>query len=218
MSKDQKVIKDVSIAPQAGDNFAVASFRASIPENPTAVIVMVPGSNGDGRDMITSSRWEDLASKHNAALVGCRFQDVGPSQVEWYANAQHGSGAALMLTLNYMGLEGLPLFLWGFSAGGEFNYEFACWLAPLEPHRIKAFVVNKGGIYYTALAPEATRQIPALWFIGGADAQYRKSILHGIYDMNAAVGCQWKKVVEPVDHVIGSSDRRTLEFFEGLLS
>jgi pimeloyl-ACP methyl ester carboxylesterase len=32
------------------------------------------------------------------------------------------------------------------SAGGQFNYEFAAW----KPDRVAAFVVNKGGIYYTA--------------------------------------------------------------------
>lgn len=208
------MIKHADIVPTDGDNFAVASFRASVPENPKAVVVMVPGSNGDGRDMITIPRWKDFASTHNVALVGCYFQDVGPSQVEWYADAKGGSGAALLDALHEMKLHDLPILLWGFSAGGEFNYEFACW----APERVKAFVVNKGGIYYTALAPEATRQIPALWFIGGADAEFRRSILHGIYDMNAAVGCKWKKVVEPVYHVVGSSERRTLAFFEDILT
>ncbi len=40
-----------------------------------------------------------------------------------------------------------PLLLWGMSAGGEFNYEFVAW----KPERVAAFVVNKGGIYYSAL-------------------------------------------------------------------
>ena len=63
-------------------------------------------------------------------------------------------------------------FAWGMSAGGQFDYEFASW----KPERVVAFVVNKGGIYYTALTPRATREVPALLFIGGNNFEDMREI------------------------------------------
>ena len=59
-------------------------------------------------------------------------------------------------------LADAPLLLWGMSAGGEFNYEFAAW----KPERVVAFVVNKGNVYYTGLASDAARRVPGLLFTG----------------------------------------------------
>jgi hypothetical protein len=59
---------------------------------------------------------------------------------------------------NHPELVNAPLLLWGFSAGGEFNYEFTAW----KPERVVAFVVNKGGIYFSALLPAAARRVPGL--------------------------------------------------------
>jgi hypothetical protein len=50
-------------------------------------------------------------------------------------------------------LEFAPVALWGVSAGVKFNYEFVCW----KPERVTAFVVNKGGIYYSSLAQKIHR-------------------------------------------------------------
>jgi len=65
--------------------------------------------------------------------------------IEEYAYVKNGSGQALIdilesfvKTSNHPELEFAPLALWGMSAGGEFNYEFACW----KPERIIAFVVK----------------------------------------------------------------------------
>ena len=82
--------------------------------------------------------------------------------IEDYARAQDGSGRALLdamdrfaSTTAHPEAATAPLFLWGHSAGGEFNYEFVCW----KPERVAAFVVNKGGYYFTHLAPAATRAV-----------------------------------------------------------
>ena len=150
---------------------------------------------------------------HNLALVGCHFEDKSPSSAEWYADASGGSGQALLEALEGFGLGAPPLLLWGFSAGGEFNYEFTCW----RPDKVKVFVVNKGGFYYTALAPEAARQVPGIWFIGGADALFRRNILHGIFDMNNALGTNWIKNVEPVEHIVGGSEHASMQLFEEVL-
>lgn len=200
--------------PLGDHTFAIAEFAARIPDKPKAVIVMTPGSNGDGRSEIRVPIWAEFADLHSCALVGCHLTDKAPKDMaEQYIRAEKGSGDALLSALSELGLGELPLLLWGFSAGGEFNYELACWLAPKQPNRIKAFVVNKGGIYYTALAPEATRRIPAIFFIGMKDAEFRQHILAGIYLMNRTVGANWKQYWEKTDHMLGVSEYETMKLF-----
>ena len=129
-----------------------------------AVVVLVPGSNGDGRSAVDDPVWQAFATRHNLALVGCRFTDKPHDQgfIEQYINVSKGSGQALLDALGRFGkraahpeLEAAPLLLWGMSAGGQFNYEFVAW----KPERVIAFVVNKGGIYYSALLSQAARSV-----------------------------------------------------------
>ena len=108
------------------------------------------------------------------ALVGVRLTDKQHDQafIEHYIDVAKGSGQAFLDTLTTFGnkskhpeIANAPLLLWGMSAGGEFNYEFTAW----KPERVAAFVVNKGGIYYSALLPKAARAVPGILFIGGKD-------------------------------------------------
>jgi len=96
----------------------------------------------------------------------------------------HGSGQALLTAIDSLAvlakrpeLTKAPLLLWGMSAGGQFNYEFTAW----KPERVAAFVVNKGGIYYSALVPRAARDVPGLLFIGGKDLESRIATITGLF-------------------------------------
>ena len=181
-----------------GNNYAKALFRFWCPDDLAAVrgvVVLVPGSNGDGRGMVSDADWQKFACQHQLALVGCWFQDMPHEKykfIEGYALASKGSGQALLDALNAFAatsqhdeVASVPLVLWGQSAGGQFNYEFTCW----KPERVLAFVVNKGGIYYTHLAPEAARRVPGIFFIGENDLEFRKMSLYGIYAVNRRATC-----------------------------
>lgn len=196
---------------------AQANFAARTPALPKAVLILVPGSNANGTMDVYEHRWEKFAMKNNVALVGCHFQDKVPSPIEGYIDVKAGSGDCLLTALERFQLGHLPILMWGFSAGGEFNYEFANWLAPKEPGRIAAFIVNKGGIYCSALAHEEARKIPAIFFIGDRDAAYRTAILNGIYTMNVACGAVWQDDHEPVGHMIGHSQWKSMDLFEAVL-
>lgn len=191
-------------------NFKIAEFKAANTKDAQAVLVIVPGSNDDGKWMVNHRTFRDWANTHKVAIVGCHFEDIDPSNIEGYADASGGSGQALLDFLAEKKLDKLPIFLWGFSAGGQFNHEFACW----RPELVKAYVVNKGGFYYTALAPPRTREIPALYFVGNHDDLFRQYILHGIVKMNQRdYKCKWKLVVEDVGHDPGDSVQQGLNFF-----
>jgi poly(3-hydroxybutyrate) depolymerase len=213
-----------SIAP--GKNFDKAQFRLWYPHDAgklRAVLVLVPGSNGDGRSMADDSTWQAFASRNKLAIVACRFTDKPHEQsfIEDYVNVSQGSGQALLDALTHLAaraqhpeIASAPLLFWGMSAGGEFNYEFAAW----KPERVIAFVVNKGGIYYSALTSRATRQVPALLFIGGKDLDSRVNTITGLFAVNRRGGALWALAEEPgVGHVVGRSRDMSIIFFDDVL-
>jgi hypothetical protein len=101
------------------------------------------------------------------------------------------------------------------SAGGQFNYEFVNW----KPERVIAFVVNKGGIYYTALSSSEARRVPGLLFIGGMDLEQRVQTITGLFALNRRAGALWALVEEPgAAHVVGRSRDLALMLFEDVLA
>ncbi len=118
-----------------GSNYDKAEFRLWYPNAPKglrAVVVLVPGSNGDGRAQVDDQVWQAFATKHQLALVGVRLTDKPHDQsfIEHYVNVSQGSGQAFLDALTAFArkaqhpeLATAPLLLWGMSAGGEFNYE-----------------------------------------------------------------------------------------------
>ena len=220
----QSATLDEAAAPS--HNYAVTEFRLWYPDAAgplRAVVVLMPGSNGDARAMIEDPVWQAFAVKHKLALVGCHITDKPHEQnfIEEYANVSQGSGEALLNALtafasraNHPELGGAPLLLWGMSAGGQFNYEFVAW----KPERVVAFVVNKGGIYYTALTSRAARDVPGMLFIGGKDLESRIQTIVGLFAVNRRAGALWAIAEEPgVAHIVGRSRDLSVIFFEEAL-
>ena len=214
------------LAASAGENYSVAEFRLWAPEESGAlrgVVVLVPGSNGDGRDQVEDEEWRNFASRHHLALLGVHLKDAAHEQmfIERYVDVAKGSGQALVESLEQLAVESghpelgaAPLFTWGMSAGGQFNYEFAMW----KPERVAAFVVNKGGIYYTAQASEASQKVPGFFFIGETDLEFRNDIIAGIFAINRRAGALWALAVEPgISHEVAGSKEVALRFFEDLV-
>lgn len=210
-----------------GANFDKAEFRFWTPKDTASlrgIVVLVPGSNGDGRPMADDAFWQEFATKNAVALLGCRFTDKPHDQsfIEDYVNVSHGSGQALLDVIakfasrsNHPEAGSAPLFLWGMSAGGQFNYEFTAW----KPERVGAFIVNKGGIYYNALLSKAAREVPGLLFVGEKDLESRVATITGLFAVNRRGGAVWALVVEPgLAHVVGKSKELGALFFEEMLA
>src|SRR5580765_2463451 len=216
---------DEAAAP--GENYDKAEFRLWLPPNAgpvRAVVVIVPGSNGDWRSQVTDPVWQKFATEQHLALVGCSIKDKQHDQgfIEDYVDVKRGSGQALVDTMTkfaerakHAELATAPFLLWGMSAGGQFNYEFTAW----KPERVLAFVVNKGGIYYTALTSKAARAVPGILFIGGKDLESRVSTITGLFAVNRRAGALWALAEEPgAAHVVGKSREITILFFEDALT
>src|SRR6478672_10464897 len=115
-----------------GANFDKAEFRFWYPATTgtvRAILVLVPGSNGDGRPEAEDPVWQAFATRNKLAIVGCRFTDRPHDQsfIEEYANVSQGSGQTLLDALakfsarsHHPEVATAPLLLWGMSAGGEF--------------------------------------------------------------------------------------------------
>ncbi len=219
LNSDNGKTFDVTIPP--GENYDKAEFRLWVPDEPDTikgVLVAVHGSNLDSRPWVkqaswkrfaesrkldvSASYWQGLALRHGLALLGCNLTDKPHENmfIEEYCKVDEGSGQALLDALTELAgqsgrpeLSDAPLAFWGISAGGQFNYEFACW----RPERTITFVLNKGGVYYTALAPQAAREVPGILFIGEKDSPFRNGIINGIFSMNRRANALWALTVEP---------------------
>jgi poly(3-hydroxybutyrate) depolymerase len=209
-----------------GNNYEIAEFRFWAPPNAgplQAVAVLVPGSNGDGRAAADDSVWQAFATRNHVALVACHFKDKQHPQnfIEAYVNVSQGSGDALLNAVNAFAkrsnhpeLATAPFLLWGMSAGGQFNYEFNAW----KPERVAAFVVNKGGIYYTALVSPEARAVPGILFIGGKDLESRIWTISGLFALNRRGGALWALAKEPgAAHIVGQSRDVAIAFYEDIL-
>jgi len=216
---------DVTIAP--GANYDKADFRLWLPpgvDKVRAIVVLVPGSNGDGRPMAADKFWQDFAVAQKVALVACRFTDKPHDQsfIEEYVNVSKGSGQALLDAISRLSIQSKhselvdsPMLLWGMSAGGEFNYEFVSW----KPEKVAAFIVNKGGIYYTSLAPKAARDVPGILFVGEKDLDSRTFTIKGLFGVNRRAGALWALAEEPgLAHVVGKSQELGALLFDEVLN
>jgi dienelactone hydrolase len=215
---------DETVPP--GANYDKAEFRLWYPDNARtfrAILVLVPGANADGRPEVGDQSWQAFAIRNDVAIVGCRFTDKPHDEalIENYAKAADGSVQALLDAItafskqsNHPELANAPLLLWGMSAGGQFNYEFTAW----KPDRVVAFVVNKGGIYFSALLSAAARRVPGFLFIGEDDLEARKRIVSGLFAVNRRMGAPWAFAEEPnVGHAVGRSQEMAEIFFDEIL-
>jgi poly(3-hydroxybutyrate) depolymerase len=209
-----------------GRNFDKAEFRLWLPKDVgqvRAIAVLLTGSNGDGRPQVNDPVWQAFATRHGLALLGCRLTDKPHDQsfIEEYVNVSQGSGQALLDAVSSLAqrsqhpeLAVAPFLLWGMSAGGQFNYEFVAW----KPERVLGFVVNKGGIYYSALLSQAARSVPGVLFVGGQDLEFRTNTIAGLFAVNRRGGALWALAEEPsAGHIVGRSRDMALTFFEEVL-
>ena len=210
-----------------GANYDKAEFRLWLPAGVgtvRAVVVLVPGSNGDGRPMADDPVWRDFAARRGLALMACRFTDKPHDQnfIEEYAAVSRGSGQALLDALAGLGdrlgqteLGSSPLLLWGMSAGRQnsttnsrpgsrswsppsSSTKAASITPPWSPRRPGKFRACSSRAEKTW--PSVRRRSPGYWRV------------------NRRAGALWAIAEEPgVTHAVGRSIEMSLIFFDEVL-
>lgn len=106
------------------------------------VLVLCPGWNGDGGQMVRDAAWREFAKKNELALVGLSFastnDDAGTSG---YHHVKKGSGQLLLDGIERIIPGKLPVVLFGFSRGGQFAHG----MASQYPERVKVWACTGMG-------------------------------------------------------------------------
>lgn len=98
------------------------------PGNVAATLILCPGHNGNGKEMLDSPEWTEFAKKLNLNLVGLSFASNDDPQDRGYFRAEAGSGNLLLTGLRQaFGAKQPPLLIYGFSRGAQFTYTFSRW-------------------------------------------------------------------------------------------
>jgi pimeloyl-ACP methyl ester carboxylesterase len=193
--------EDVTVSPGENDNFYEADARCWIPlgvDIVKGVLVLLRGTDRDGRYMATQPEWQDFAQREHLALLGCYFRGDGDP----YDEASGGSGQALLSMIEQAArvsghpeLNHVPLVLIGHSAGAMFSYNFARWM----PKRVAGFVLVKTGPIEPAGDSRVTR-VPALFIVGQLDSG-RIPMAAKVYLWQRSMKGHWAFAVEPgADH------------------
>ncbi len=192
------------------------AIRSWIPEESIrAVITLTPGLDGDGRGMADDPSWQEFARQHGCALVALSARGGG------YYIPSKWSGRMLQDGLDFVAKESkrpevatTPLLMWGHSAGGQFNYNFAAW----KPQRVMGFIINKGA-YYDERATPGVRKVPALCIAGEKDTELRVTNITKLYEDNRRLGALWGLLIEPGEgHGQGRSREIARVFFADVLA
>jgi hypothetical protein len=117
------------------------SIRTAV--HPRAVLVLCPGCNTSGEEMIKEAVWQRFARQHNLGLLGLYY--VSDMEVlgehRGYHFAPQGSGQVLLDAVHKIYGEDLPLILYGVSSGAFFACQFADW----RPDRVLTWCAYASG-------------------------------------------------------------------------
>tara|TARA_B100000315_G_scaffold260129_1_gene319437 strand:+ start:822 stop:2021 length:1200 start_codon:yes stop_codon:yes gene_type:complete len=185
-------IYDLSIPPDQNDEYGYADFRIWLNDSTDVyrgVYFFMHGWMGDSRNIVYDENLRELCTVNDFALMGAHMDNM---------HMDSGSGDAVIEILDSIAvlsqnseIEYAPLFINGYSWGGQFGYHYTVW----NPERVLGFITQKGGYHDTTDAGLAI-QVPGFMFIGENDLDYRIENLTGIFETHRPVGARWILAME----------------------
>ncbi|MEI6351498.1 MAG: hypothetical protein WCP06_10375 [Verrucomicrobiota bacterium] len=181
-------LKEVRVqTPFALNREAVFSYREPTGGGARAILLLVPGCNGDGRAFLKNEAvWGRFADQEHLVLVGPTFKtnlEEVHSRLGYYY-PELWSGAVTLKALEQIrartGAETGKALVFGFSAGAHFAHRFALW----APERVGAFVAYSAGWWDAPTL--ALRDVPGLILCGEADERYRPT--YGFFSQGRKLG------------------------------
>jgi hypothetical protein len=212
-AKDAEVTK-LSLHPPRGMSRADFYWAKTV-ARPQGVLVLCPGCNDSGEEMIKEKVWQDFARRNDLGLVGISYASKMQVLAEWhgYHIASEGSGQVLVEAVHRIYGRDLPLYLYGVSSGALFICQFVNW----RPERVAgwcAYAAGEGGVQ-TKL-PSCP---PGIIACGEYDAG-RYGAMLSYFKEGRAMGKQWLWVSLPkTDHTISPPlEEFVRSYFAALLS
>jgi dienelactone hydrolase len=181
----------------AEEQWAVSSRGMDVPFNSwhaegdkpgAGVLVLVPGYNGKGEQML-DARWKTFSTIHDLVLLAPTFHAEGNENNEGkgYYYPEQGSGEVMEKALKEVerrtGAKTGQVLFFGFSAGAHYVHRFALW----KPQRVKAFVAYSAGWWSEPTVP--VRKVPALVMCGEMDERYAAT--WEFFKKGQRLGCPW---------------------------
>lgn len=187
--KAQEVEKIV--LPPAKDMTRADLYVWSPVRRPEAVLVLTPGTNGNGEGMIRQREWQDFAREHKLALIGVSFAspDAILHENRGYYYAALGSGELLLKGVRKAFGRELPIILFGFSAGAHFSSRFVEW----KPERVITWCAYSAGWWDEPA--EAKLTPPGIVACGEEDGRLGASLVY--FKQGRALGRPWLWVELP---------------------
>ncbi len=176
------------VVSSRGMDVPFSSWQAEEARPGAGVLVLVPGYNGSGGQML-DARWRAFAAKHGLILLAPTFHAEGKenNQGKGYYYPEQGSGEVMEKALKEVGkrtgAETDQVLFFGFSAGAHYVHRFALW----QPQRVRAFVAYSAGWWSEPTA--RVRKVPALVMCGEADERYGAT--WEFFKKGQRLGCPW---------------------------
>lgn len=153
--------------------------------HPKGVLVLIPGTNGNGEGLICQAEWQEYARDHHLALIGVSFASPEALLVKnrGYYYASQGSGQLLLNGIQQAFRQDLPILLFGFSAGAMFSSRFVEW----QPERVVTWCAYSAGWWDDPIAQSITP--PGIVACGGDDNRLGASLIY--FKKGRALGRPW---------------------------
>lgn len=206
-------IETLRMEPAENMNRAELHYIKTV-SHPKAVLVLCPGCNGSGENIIRSPQWIEFAKNHDLGLVGLSFASPIPAIHDGtgYYYASKGSGEKLLEGIAKIYGKDLPLLLYGISGGAHFTSRFEEW----NPNRVLSWCAYSAGWWdeprKNSISP------PGIVACGDEDHRYGASMIY--FKQGRASGKPWIWVSLPKTGHTGSAalDNFVRNYFSAILS
>jgi pimeloyl-ACP methyl ester carboxylesterase len=221
---------ETSAPPLPGDIYKSAKYRIWIPSEVATLRGIIirqhgcgEGATGYGLSHANDLQWQELARKHQMALLGTELR-ISEMCAQWY-DVNGGSGDALLRGLAQLArdsghpeLATIPWAIFGHSGGGY----WATGMLFRHPERMLAQVTRSGSYAFMHWNP-AVKKVPVLTTAGIRDLvdnqEYTTALAIKSFRAYRRFDSPWSVAVDPKgDHGNGNGRRLYIPFLDAILA
>lgn len=133
VAAEEGIVK-LSHPPPSGVTRADLYLRRTA-EDHQGWLLLCPGQNGNGENLIKEKKWFDFARHHRLLMAGVSYAAEKSGGSGPYTEVHKGSGGQILAAMDAFAGKELPMLLAGFSAGARFTASWANW----RPDRVLAW-------------------------------------------------------------------------------